>query len=229
MRRLLLVEDDSRIVAFVRRGLEAEGYGVDVAGDGATALQLARSTAYPVVILDRKLPVPDGLEVCRTLRAEGCASLILMLTAMDRLEDKVDGLRGGADDYLTKPFAFDELLARVAAMMRRAAFVPARSSATVGDLTVDRVQKRVRRGGREISLTAREFALLDYLAEHAGRVVSRDEIIKEVWNLRHDPGTKIVEVYIRYLRQKIDTAGEPSLIETLQGFGYRLAPRISRE
>ena len=224
MRRLLLVEDDCRIVAFVRRGLEVEGYSVDVAADGTSALRLARSTGYPVMILDRMLPEPNGLEVCRMLREEGCASLILMLTAMDRLEDKIDGLKGGADDYLTKPFSFDELLARVAAMMRRVPSQDAKGCSTVGDLIVDRDLKRARRGGREIPLTAREFALLDYLAEHAGRVVSREEIIKEVWNLQHDPGTKVVEVYIRYLRQKVDTAGELPLIQTRQGFGYRLAP-----
>jgi DNA-binding response OmpR family regulator len=184
--------------------------------------------AYPVVILDRMLPAPDGLEVCRTLRDEGCASLILMLTAMDRLDDKVDGLRGGADDYLTKPFAFDELLARVGAMMRRAPAVSAKTNVTVGDLTVDRVLKRAQRGSREIPLTAREFALLDYLAAHAGQVVSRDEIIRDVWHLRHNPGTKVIEVYIRYLRRKVDTVGGPSLIETLPGLGNRLAPSASQ-
>jgi two-component system OmpR family response regulator len=223
MAKLLLVEDDRRIQSFVKRGLEAEGYVVDVAENGRDAIVLAGEHEYPLIILDRLLPYVDGLEVCRTLRREGRDSLVLMLTAKDSLQDKVDGMRGGADDYITKPFAFDELLVRIEALLRRGRYQDASGVLRVGDLTLDRAARKVMRGAREISLTAKEFALLTYLMENAGKVLSRARLINNVWQYGFDPGTKVVDVYIRYLRQKIDEGEERPLIHTVRGVGYKIA------
>jgi two-component system, OmpR family, response regulator len=220
--KILLVEDDPRIASFVRRGLEAEGYAVDFAENGDDALALARNTSYPLIVLDRMLPGLDGLEVCRQLRRERCESCILMLTAKDSLQDKVDGLKGGADDYLTKPFAFDELIARMEALLRRASKPASDPALKVADLVLDTSSKRVWRGDREIALTAKEFNLLAYLMAHAGTVVSRTRLLNNVWGLNFDPGTKVVDVYIRYLRQKVDAEGDAPLIKTVRGFGYLL-------
>jgi two-component system, OmpR family, response regulator len=223
MIKILLVEDDPRTVAFVRRGLEAEGFVVDVAENGRDGLALARAFNYPLIVLDRMLPMIDGLDVCHTLRREGCASLLLMLTAKDTLQDKVDGLHGGADDYLTKPFAFEELLVRMEALLRRGGYRETPRVLRVGDLTLDEATRKVVRGGREVSLTVREFALLSYLMAYAGTVVSRARLLSNVWNYSFDPGTKVVDVYVRYLRKKIDEGEERPLIHTVRGFGYRLS------
>lgn len=223
MSKLLLVEDDPRVAGFLRRGLEAEGYVVDVAGNGRDGLARARTQEYGLIILDRMLPQLDGLELCRTLRAERCESLVLMLTARDALPDKVEGLQSGADDYLTKPFAFDELLARVAALLRRGSSRPAPEVLRVGDLTLDPASRRAIRDGREIPLTVREFALLRYLMANAGTVVSRARLLSDVWRYDFDPGTKLVDVYVRYLRQKIDAGAAKPLIHTVRGFGYMIA------
>lgn len=223
MKKVLLVEDDTRIAQFVQRGLEAEGYVIDVANDGDLALAMARNHGYALIILDRMLPGYSGIEICRLLRVERNPALVLMLTAMDELQDKVDGLKSGADDYLTKPFAFDELLARMEALLRRGATPPKEDAAlSVGDLTLNMNSKKAWRNMREITLTAREFALLSYLISHAGTVISRSRLLDNVWNIDFDPGTKVVDVYIRYLRQKIDEPGEESLIQTVRGFGYKL-------
>jgi DNA-binding response OmpR family regulator len=221
---VLLVEDDARIASFVRRGLEAEGYAVDVAGSARAALDRVRATAYPLVVLDRMLPDGDGLELCRALRAEGFDGLVLMLTAKDALQDKIDGLKGGADDYLTKPFAFDEFLVRIEVLLRRARpqVPPGGEELTVGDLRLDSAAKVAWRGGRKITLTAKEFALLAYLMENAGAVVSRARLLSGVWGLSFDPGTKVVDVYIRYLRRKIDGGEAVALIHTARGFGYTM-------
>jgi two-component system OmpR family response regulator len=221
--KIMLVEDDPRIIGFVKRGLEAEGYTVDVAENGHDALAMARKTPYPLILLDRMLPGLDGLEVCRALRRERHNSLILMLTAKDSLQDKVEGLTEGAYDYLTKPFAFDELIARMAALLRRTSRPVAEPVLTVGDLVLDPTVKRVWRGDREIVLTAKEFTLLAYLMANAGAVVSRTRLLNNVWELGFDPGTKVVDVYIRYLRRKIDCEGEQPLIKTVRGFGYMIA------
>jgi two-component system OmpR family response regulator len=221
--KIMLVEDDPRIIGFVKRGLEAEGYTVDVAENGHDALAMARDTPYPLILLDRMLPGLDGLEVCRALRRERNNSLILMLTAKDSLQDKVEGLTEGADDYLTKPFAFDELIARMAALLRRTSRPVAEPVLSVGDLVLDPTVKRVWRGDREIGLTAKEFTLLAYLMAHAGAVVSRTRLLNNVWELGFDPGTKVVDVYIRYLRRKVDCEGERPLIKTVRGFGYMIA------
>lgn len=212
-----------RVAGFVRRGLEAEGYAVDHARTGEEALDLSAHAAYRLVILDRMLPGIDGLEVCQHLRAQKYDAGILMLTAKDAVQDRVEGLKTGADDYLTKPFAFDELIARIEALLRRSPASTPDPLLRVGDLVLDPDMKQVRRGGREIALTAKEFTLLAYLMEHAGTVVSRQRLLSNVWGLSFDPNTKVVDVYIRYLRQKIEVNGEPPLIKTVRGFGYMLA------
>lgn len=223
MARLLLVEDDERIVGFVKRGLEAEGHVVDLAVNGEDALAMVRETQYALIVLDRLLPKLDGLELCRILRRERRENLILMLTAKDSLQDKLEGLKGGADDYLTKPFAFDELVVRIEALLRRAPNGSTDPTLVVGDLVLDPVSKTVRRGEREIALTAKEFLLLSYFMAHPGAVVSRTRLLNNVWALGFDPGTKVVDVYIRYLRQKIDHEGEKPLIKTVRGFGYMIS------
>ena len=224
MTKVLLVEDDPRIARFVRRGLEAEGYVVDVSARGGDALERCRAVDYPLIILDRMLPDGDGLDVCRSLRQEGNGGFILMLTARDARQDKVDGLRSGADDYLTKPFAFDELLARLQALLRRSRQAQAETSVLqVADLTLDPATRKVVRAGRQIALTAREFALLSYLMAHAGEMVSRTRLLSNVWEYGFDPGTKVVDVYIRYIRRKIDGAGEKPLIQTARGVGYGIS------
>lgn len=223
MAKILMVEDDPRIASFVKRGLEAEGHTIDLAGNGENALELARAIDYPLVVLDRMLPGMDGLEVCRLLRLERRGCCVLMLTAKDGVKDKIEGLRDGADDYLTKPFVFDEFVARIEALLRRASKPAAEPVLEVMDLVLDPSTKQVRRGGREIALTAREFALLAYLMTHAGTVVSRARLLNNVWELNFDPGTKVVDVYIRYLRQKVDGAGAKPLIRTVRGFGYMVS------
>jgi two-component system, OmpR family, response regulator len=221
--RLLLVEDDPRIVSFLQPGLKAENYSVEVARDGREGLDMARKGEFSLIILDYMLPGLDGLEVCARLRADGCKSLILMLTAKDGLRDKIAGLKGGADDYLTKPFAFGELLARIEALLRRKGETePDIPILRVADLSLDLNAKTVRRGQRQIDLTPKEFALLAHLMANAGTVMSRQNLLSNVWGMNFDPGTKIVDVYIRYLRLKVDGDGESPLICTVRGFGYTM-------
>jgi DNA-binding response OmpR family regulator len=221
--KLLLVEDDPRIARFVKRGLEAEGYAVDTVDRGEDALELCRSADYPLIVLDRMLPDMDGMEICAALRREGQPSLVLMLTAKDALQNKIEGLQAGADDYLTKPFAFDELLARLQALLRRSQ--PRRDEPVmrVEDLSLDPATRKARRGDREITLTVKEYLLLSYLMQNAGQVLSRTRILNHVWGYSFDPGSKVVDVYIRYLRQKVDHTDEAPLIRTVRGFGYTLS------
>jgi DNA-binding response OmpR family regulator len=221
--KVLLVEDDPRIARFVRRGLEAEGYAVDFAENGEDGLELCRSADYAVVILDRILPGIDGMEVCESLRREHRSCLVLMLTAKDSVQDKVQGLQVGADDYLTKPFAFDELLARLQALLRRSRPEVAEPTLQVADLLLDPATRKARRGRREVTLTAKEYMLLAYLMQHAGKVLSRTRILNHVWGYNFDPGSKVVDVYIRYLRQKIDEGAAVPLIRTARGFGYTIS------
>lgn len=223
MTKLLLVEDDPHIVRFVKRGLEAEGHVVDVTANGEDTLALSRQMEYPLIVLDRMLPDGDGLKVCRAMRREGRGNLVLILTAKDSLQDKIDGLLGGADDYLTKPFDFDELLVRIEALMRRGRYREPPAVLRVGDLTLDQSACKVVRGAREIPLTAKEFALLSFLMMNAGKVVSRTRLLDNVWEYGFDPGTKVVDVYIRYLRKKIDEGEETPLIHTVRGFGYKIS------
>lgn len=221
---ILLVEDDERIVEFLRRGLQAEGYNIQVAQDGAAGLDMVRSGNFELVILDLMLPKLDGREVCRTLRGEGIQVPIMMLTALDTTEEIIRGLRFGADDYVTKPFAFDELLARVEAILRRGAtktVIP--RILKVADLEFDRDALVVKRAGTEITLTSLEYALLEFLMVESGKVVSRARILYNVWGTNSDPLTNIVDVYVRRLRAHIDEDFSPPLIKTVRGRGYRIS------
>ncbi|KQV09236.1 PhoB family transcriptional regulator [Devosia sp. Root413D1] len=220
--KVLVVEDDRRIASFLERGLAAEGYQVSVENDGRDGLERARQDDFELIILDRMLPYVDGLEITRLLREERRPAMILMLTAKDSLQDKIEGLKGGADDYLTKPFAFDELLARLVALRRRRSEIDHESQLAIGPLTLDPQSRRVSRDGEPISLTVREFDLLRYLMSNPDKVVSRQRLLNSVWEYGYDPGTKIVDVYVRYLRAKIDTEGTPSLIQTVRGVGYMM-------
>ena len=220
--RILLVEDEPRIAAFIAKGLREQAYAVDVASDGEKALYSAAVNDYDLVILDVLLPVRDGKSVCRELRASGFRAPILMLTARDAVEDRVDGLDAGADDYLVKPFDFKELLARLRALARRSA-PPRPAVAHVGDLTLDAVSHSVSRAGRPITLTAKEYALLEFLVLNEGRVVGRERIAQHVWDETFDPLSNVIDVYIKRLRDKLEGGKLPRLIHTRRGEGYVLA------
>ncbi|KAB2671366.1 MAG: response regulator transcription factor [Verrucomicrobia bacterium] len=223
--RLLLIEDEHKVADFVARGLRAERFAVDVAGDGETGWSLASSIDYDLVILDLMLPGLSGTEVLRRLRRRNNAAAVLVLTARDATADKVENFEAGADDYLTKPFAFAELLVRVKALLRRPP--PARSHVLrVADLEVDRLTQQVRRGGKRLELTAKEYALLEYLAAHAGRVLTRTMIIEHVWDESFEGLTNIVDVYIRHLRSKVDEDHDPKLIRTVRGVGYCISDEM---
>ena len=228
MTRLLVVEDDERVARFLDRGLRAEGYVVQMVRTGLQALAsvaAAKAEPYELLLLDIMLPERSGLEVCQTLRAEGNRVPILMLSAMDTLDDKVAGLRLGADDYLTKPFAFDELLARIEALLRRSGnggAAPDTRLLQVADLRLDLDRMQVSRAGVPLRLTARELALLELLMRHPGRLYSRERILSNVWGVAEDPLTTVVDVYIRRLRSKIDDGQPLALIKTVRGLGYRL-------
>jgi DNA-binding response OmpR family regulator len=221
--QILLIEDDLRIVEFVKRGLEAEGYGVTATADSTLAKELAGRDSWSVIVLDIMLPGFDGRDLCREMRDAGIATPILMLTALGSLDDRVAGLRLGADDYLTKPFSFSELLARIEALMRRSGGYQAPETVTrIGDLSIDRDRKQVQRGDRGVELTPREFALLECLVSEPGKVFSRAMILERVWGYTSDPLTNVVEVYIRQLRKKIDAESDDPLIQTVRGFGYKI-------
>jgi two-component system, OmpR family, response regulator len=221
--RLLIAEDDVKLQSSLARGLRGEGYAVDVAATGDEALFQARVHDYDAVILDVMMPGPDGTTVCRTLREEGRWSPVLLLTARDGVRDRIGGLDAGADDYLVKPFDFGELVARLRALLRRGA--PERPAVlTAGDLEVDPATRTVTRRGRLVPLTAREFAVLEYLARRPGEVVTRADLLDHVWDQNHEGSTNVVDVYVGYLRRKLeDPFGEP-LINTVRGAGYVLAP-----
>ncbi len=219
--RILVVEDEEKVASFIRRGLEEERYAVDVALDGEEGLQFAETNPYDVIVLDLMLPGLDGFRFIQRLRAQDIATPILVLTARDSVGDKVRGLDLGADDYLTKPFAFAELLARVRALLRRGK-TPAPPVLKVADLTLDPAARRVTRAGRVIDLTAKEFGLLEYLMRHAGRVLTRTMILEHVWDQTFDSYTNVVDVYVNYLRKKVDHGFEPKLIHTVRGVGYVL-------
>jgi len=218
--RVLIVEDDAGLAGIVRDGLAEHHIAVTVAGSFEQGRERAALGTWDVIVLDVMLPGGSGFDLCTQLRRRGLKTPILMLTARDTVDDRVSGLDAGADDYLTKPFAFRELVARVRALARReAALVP--ETVRVADLEVDFASRGVRRGGRPIRLTAKEFALLEYFARHVGQVVDRAAITAHVWDENHDPFTNVLEVLIRRLRRKIDDAYEPKLIRTLRGAGYR--------
>ena len=219
--RILVVEDEEKVASFIRKGLVEERYAVDVAHDGQEGVELAALNPYDLVVLDLMLPKLDGFKVIQRLREDAVDTPILVLTAKDAVGDKVRGLDLGADDYLTKPFAFEELLARIRALLRRGG-----GNATpvfqVADLVLDPAARTVTRGGDKIELTAKEFALLEYLMRHAGRVLTRTMILEHVWDQSFDSYTNVIDVYVNYLRKKIDQGREPRLIHTVRGVGYVL-------
>lgn len=219
--RILVIEDEAKVAAFVQQALQEEGHAVDVAHDGEAGLEQAHGSDYDLLVLDWLLPKRDGIAVCRLLREGGNHVPILMLTARDAVEDRIAGLDMGADDYLVKPFALGELLARARALLRRG---PAGTPAVlaVGDLTLDPATRQVRRGGRAIVLSAKEHALLAYLMRHPHQTLSRSLILEHVWDFDFDSGTNIVDVYINYLRNKVDRGQEVKMIHTVRGVGYRL-------
>ncbi len=222
MPRVLVVEDEPNIADFVRRGLIYKGFEVDVAHTGAKGLEAAREHLPDIVILDLMLPDMDGVDVCQRLRAADDVPII-MLTARDALTDKIEGLEAGADDYMTKPFEFDELLARINAALRRRSGASHPSEALkVADLVVKPASREVTRGEREVSLTAREFELLEYLARYAGQVVSKETLFEKVWGYDFDVESDAIKVYISYLRKKLNSHGEPDLIHAIRGVGYVL-------
>ena len=220
--RLLIVEDEAGVAQFLKKGFEAESIAVDVAGDGREGAALAREHDYDAIVLDLMLPGKDGMDILRELRGIGKTTPILVLSARGAVEDRVRGLDLGADDYLPKPFAFAEVLARVRALLRRPGDAERSPVLKVDDLTMDVVKRRVRRGGREIELTNKEFQLLEYLLRHKNRVLSRVLIIEHIWDMQFDGGTNIVDVVINRLRRKIDDGARHPLIRTSRGVGYVL-------
>jgi DNA-binding response OmpR family regulator len=220
--RILVVEDDVPLASFIRKGLEEEHYAVDVAADGEQGRALAEDLDYDLVVLDLNLPKMDGMALLHCLRPSKPQLPVLVLTARSRVEDRVQTLNAGADDCLNKPFSYTELSARVRALLRRGR--PATdSSLRVLDLTLDRIERRVERAGKRIELTSKEFALLEYLMRNAGRRVTRSMIIEHVWNIDFDTTTNVVDVYINYLRKKIDDGATNKLIHTVRGVGYELS------
>jgi len=220
--RILIAEDDAPLAGFLRKGLEAEHYAVDVAGDGEAARDLAVAYDYDLLVLDLNLPKRDGLAVLNDVRGAKENVPILVLTGRSRVEDRVATLDRGADDYVTKPFSFSELSARVRALLRRGK-APQQVTLQVDDLVLDRIEHRVERGGKRIELTSKEFALLEYLMRNAGRCITRAMIIEHVWNISFDTTTNVVDVYINYLRRKVDENAPRKLIHTVRGAGYLLS------
>ena len=221
--RILVVEDEKRIARFVKEGLEEESYAVDVVADGPSALDWVANTNYDIVLLDVMLPGLNGFEVARILRQRGVTTPILMLTARDDIDDRVLGLDAGADDYLPKPFAFKELLARIRALVRRASSVERIDTVLqIGDIRLDTVAHVARRNGRDVELTSKEYALLEYLMRHPRRPLSRTLIREAVWGYDYMGASNVVDVYVRHLRQKLDGSGEESLIQTVRGVGYKI-------
>jgi two-component system, OmpR family, response regulator len=227
MATILCIEDDPTTADYVARGLGEAGYSVEIASDGTTGLARATDGHYDVILLDRMLPGMDGLAVLSALRGGGNATPIIMLTALASLDDRVRGLRAGSDDYVAKPFAFTELLARIEAVQRRAA--PAGdlpvTRLAFDDLEVDLLARRVTRGGRRLELQPREFRLLEYLLRHRGQVVTRTMLLEAVWDYHFDPGTNVIDVHVSRLRKKLDEGGARPLLHTVRGAGYRLGER----
>jgi DNA-binding response OmpR family regulator len=225
--RILLVEDEPEAARMLAKGLREQSYAVDLAADGRAAAFRARTTDYDAIILDVMLPYRDGLSVCRELRAEGSSVPILMLTARDAVQARIAGLDSGADDYLTKPFDFDELLARLRAVIRRGVRAPVPDILHAGPLVLDTRSRQVTKNGNTIRLTAREYALLEYFARHPHQVVGRADIAEHVWDESYDPFSNVIDVFVQRLRRKIDDPDVESLIRTRRGEGYAFVPQES--
>jgi len=222
--RVLVVEDDKKIASFLVNGLKQSGFAVDHLSDGEEALFLARATSYDVAVVDIMLPKMDGLTLVQSLRRQGIQTPVLFLSARASVDDRVKGLQSGGDDYLTKPFAFSELLARVQALIRRSTKTVEPTTLVVGDLKMDLLSREVARAGATIELQAREFALLEYLMRHSGRVVTKTMILEHVWDYSFDPQTNVVDVLIHRLRNKIDKDFPKKMIQTIRGVGYVIKP-----
>ncbi|KPP80704.1 MAG: two component signal transduction system OmpR family response regulator [Oceanicaulis sp. HLUCCA04] len=220
--RILIMEDDKQVAAFMCRGLREAGHVCDAAHDGEDGLEMARDGQYDVLVVDRMMPRRDGLSVIETLRAEGMATPILILSALGEVDDRVDGLKSGADDYLVKPYAFAELLARVEVLARRRDPGSVQTQLSVGDLEMDLLARTVKRGGEDVLLQPREFRLLEFLMRHAGQVVTRTMLLEKVWDYHFDPQTNVIDVHISRLRSKIDKPFGSTMLHTVRGAGYRL-------
>ncbi len=220
--RILIVEDDSSAAAYMAKGLKEAGHVTDQAGDGEMGLQLARDGDYDVLVVDRMMPRMDGLTMISTLRAENNLTPALVISALSEVDDRVEGLKAGGDDYLTKPYAFAELLARVSALARRRDPDAAKTKLQVGDLEMDLLARTVKRGAENILLQPREFRLLEFLMQHAGEVVTRTMLLEKVWDYHFDPQTNVIDVHISRLRAKIDKGFDTALLHTVRGAGYRL-------
>lgn len=223
-RKILIVEDDTETAAYLQRGLSEDGHSVEHAATGVDGLFRATDEKFDLIILDRMLPALDGLSVLRALRAAGIATPVLVLSALGSVDDRIEGLDSGSDDYLVKPFAFAELLARANALLRRSeARVSADPKIVVGDLEIDPLARQVRRAGRKIDLKPREYLLLEYFARNHGRVVTRTMLLEQVWNYHFDPGTNVIDVHVSRLRRKLDSEFDRPMIQTVRGAGYMLA------
>jgi DNA-binding response OmpR family regulator len=220
--RILVIEDELKVARFLKKGLEAEGYEVETAADGKSGEKLARTEAFDLILLDVLLPQKGGFEILRDLRKDEIRTPILMLTARSTTEDIVGGLDQGADDYLTKPFAFNELLARIRSLMRRGTV---KTKLKYLDLALDTIAHKASRSGKEIELTAREYALLEYFMRNRGKLITRQELSKEIWGYNFDPGTNVVDVYVNHLRNKIDSDFTVKLLQTERGKGYYLSDK----
>ncbi len=227
--KILIVEDEQRVATFLQKGFEAEAFVVDIALDGKSGYAMGLSDSYDAIILDVMLPGKDGLSILRDLRAEGVKTPVLMLTARNELEHRVEGLNLGADDYLPKPFAFSEVLARVRALLRRSSADGAAPSLAIADLRIDPLTRKVRRGERDIPLTNKEFQLLEYLLRNKGRVLSRVILTEHIWDMHFDSDTNIVDVLINRLRRKIDDGSELKLIHTVRGVGYVMKEEVDAD
>ncbi len=220
--KILLIEDDAEAAKYLQKGLREHGHVVDHAEQGKDGLFLATTEKYDAMIIDRMIPEVDGLAIVQTLRASGNETPIILLTALDKVDEKVKGLKAGADDYLAKPYSFTELMARLDTITRRKSGEKTQTKLTCGDLEMDLLTRSVRRGGKDIDLQAREFSLLEYLLRNSGQVVTRTMLLEHVWDYNFDPQTNVIDVHISRLRQKIDKGFDKSMIQTLRGAGYKL-------
>ena len=223
MMRVLIVEDDAEVRAYMAKGLREAGHVAETAGDGEQGLEMARDGGFDVLVVDRMMPVRDGLSLIETLRSEGDKTPVLILSALGEVDDRVDGLKAGGDDYLVKPYAFAELLARVEALARRRDPEAVKTRLNVGDLEMDLLARTVNRGGEDIQLQPREFRLLEFLMRHSGQVVTRTMLLEKVWDYHFDPQTNVIDVHISRLRAKIDKPFEANMLHTVRGAGYRLS------